>query len=139
MLACRGEFRKRGESRAVECPDVFEGVRLAREGLRRGKLMGRVLTKLWSSILLRIAWRSLRGASTRRDASNDASRRVQGSRFCCTVPLAHYLDHSQIDGGLFQDALIAASFAEPAVGLMRVTADPRQESSSSRSNLTGGC
>ncbi len=50
--------------------------------------------------------------------------RKDGPRRCCTVPLAHYLDHMEIDQRLFRDAALGARLGEAAVDLIGITADP---------------
>ena len=50
--------------------------------------------------------------------------RKDGLRRCCTVPLAHYLDHMEIDQRLFRDVALGARFAEAAVELIGIVADP---------------
>ena len=42
----------------------------------------------------------------------------------CIVPLAHFLDHAQIDGRLFRDAVLGARCAGSATDLIGVAADP---------------
>ena len=50
--------------------------------------------------------------------------RKDGPRRCCAVPLAHYLDHMEIDQRLFRDAAFGARLGEAAVDLIGITADP---------------
>ena len=50
--------------------------------------------------------------------------RKDGPRRCCTVPLAHYVDHMEIDQRLFRDAALGARLGEAAVDLIGITADP---------------
>ena len=50
--------------------------------------------------------------------------RKDGPRRCCAVPLAHYLDHMEIDQRLFRDAALGARLGEAAVDLIGITADP---------------
>ena len=47
-----------------------------------------------------------------------------GRRASCTVPLEHFLDHAQIDGRLFRDAVLGARCAGSGVDLIGVVADP---------------
>ena len=132
-VRCRVEAPRGCANVVVGLPRVWWGLSIAgrvplswrderetvsREGFRKLALEG---SELWIDVP-----RGIRrvGVGFGDESRIDHPARKQGSRFRCTVPLAHYLDHSQIDGRLFQDAVLAASFAEPAVGLMRVTADP---------------
>ena len=54
----------------------------------------------------------------------DHPARKEGTRSGCVVPLAHYLDHSQIARRLFRDAELAGHFAGLEVGMVRVAAEP---------------
>ena len=54
----------------------------------------------------------------------DHPARKEGTRSRCVVPLAHYLDHSQIARRLFRDAELAGHFAGLEVGMVRVVAEP---------------
>ena len=47
-----------------------------------------------------------------------------GRRASCTVPLAHFLDHAEIAGRLFQDAVLGARCVGSGVDLIGVMADP---------------
>lgn len=48
-----------------------------------------------------------------------------GQRVRCAIPLAHYLDHAEIDRRLFRDATLKAHIAGAAVDLIAVAEDPR--------------
>ena len=54
----------------------------------------------------------------------DHPARKEGTRSHCVVPLAHYLDHSQIARRLFRDAELSGHFAGLEVGMVRVAAEP---------------
>lgn len=58
------------------------------------------------------------------DSRIDHRARKDGARYRCVVPLAHYLDHSQIDRRLFREAVLAGHFADSQAGLVHVAAEP---------------
>ena len=58
------------------------------------------------------------------DSGINYPARKEGAGFRCVVPLAHYLDHSQIDQRLFRDAALTARFVGCEIDLVRIAAEP---------------
>ena len=132
-VRCRVEGRRGGVDIVVDLPRVWWGLASAgrvpqpwrdgaqtmtREEFRQQALAG---AEVWMDLP-----RGLRrvGVGFGDDSRIDHPARKEGARYRCVVPLAHYLDHSQIDCRLFRDVVLVGHFAESDVGLVRVKAEP---------------
>ena len=132
-VRCRVDGGRGGVDIVVELPRVWWGLAsegrapqpwrdgahtVTREEFRRLAFAG---TEIWIDVP-----RGLRrvGVDFGDDSRIDHPARKEGAGYRCVVPLAHYLDHSQIDRRLFRDAVLAGHFAESEVGLVRVAAEP---------------
>ena len=131
-VRCRVEGRRGGVEIVVDMPRVWWGLssagrapQLWRDGaqtMTRGEFRRHAFagTEVWMDVP-----RGLRrvGVGFGDDSRIDHPARKEDTGYRCVVPLAHYLDHSQIDRRLFQDAVLVGRFAESEIGLVRVAAE----------------